>query len=353
MLKPKPNSVFILCAVAVAIAWCSQAVAQSDIRLAVAGPYTHQNLTLFFLEGPETTSGDYLALDEALESKQAKVLETQDVNRLVVVNKGNKPVFVHAGDIVKGGQQDRTVSSDTLVLPGQRRAVEVFCVEQGRWERRGRESVSEFSSSKRMLSSRGQKLAAKLSKHQSEVWDHVQADQDKLGQKLSKNVKAATSASSLQLTLEHQDVQAASDGFIAKLGQALDAHPQAVGYAFAVNGSISAAEVYGSHRLFRKLWSKLLASNAVEAVLESGEQGGPPPGAAQVLAFLEAAEREAVTVQSEDANLRAEKQEAAEVVLFATKDKQKGSASLHKSYLKKQAPAPASAKAPKRLMILR
>ena len=46
-------------------------------------------------------------------------------------------------------------------------------------------------------------------------------------------------------------------------------HPDAVGYAFAINGAINTADIYGSGMLFRKLWSKLLDAAVLEAIAES------------------------------------------------------------------------------------
>ena len=62
-------------------------------------------------------------------------------------NTGKDEVFVQAGDIVKGGQQDRVLSVD-LLLPPRSGAVSIaaFCVEHGRWTARGNEDVRQFSS---------------------------------------------------------------------------------------------------------------------------------------------------------------------------------------------------------------
>jgi hypothetical protein len=62
-------------------------------------------------------------------------------------------VFVQSGDIVKGGKQDRTRPYDTLVPAAAGQIpIESFCVEQGRWSKRGDESSSYFGCSPFSLS---------------------------------------------------------------------------------------------------------------------------------------------------------------------------------------------------------
>jgi hypothetical protein len=119
----------------------------NDYRL--SGPYTHKNLTIFLIHG---NSGDsrkgFLTLQEALEQKKVRVYETKDVNELAIENLSSEDIYVQAGDIVKGGQQDRMLGVDLIVPPRSGKIpIAAFCVEQGRWSRRGNEQVAVFGSS--------------------------------------------------------------------------------------------------------------------------------------------------------------------------------------------------------------
>ena len=71
-----------------------------------------------------------LTLEEALTSGVAQVRETSDVNSLEIENLGDTPVFVQAGEIVKGGKQDRTLMVSLLLPPKSGRvpiASKAFC----------------------------------------------------------------------------------------------------------------------------------------------------------------------------------------------------------------------------------
>src|SRR5713101_4360263 len=119
----------------------------SDYRL--SGPYTHKNLSIFLIHNKTTTrTKSFLTLQEALEQKKVVVYETQSVNELAIENLSNEEVYVQAGDIVKGGQQDRMLAVDLIVPPSSgKMPIAAFCVEHGRWSRRGNEQASVFTSS--------------------------------------------------------------------------------------------------------------------------------------------------------------------------------------------------------------
>ena len=155
----------------------------------ISGPYTHKNLSVFLIHGADQAGGKtYLTLQEAMRQKKVVVRETGNVNELTIQNRSTEEVFVQAGDIVKGGQQDRVLALDLILPPKSgRMPIDAFCVENSRWSRRGQEAVAAFSASDKMLATKGLKLAARKSQSQSEVWANVSLAQAKL----AKNYVAA------------------------------------------------------------------------------------------------------------------------------------------------------------------
>lgn len=240
-------------------------------RVAVAGPYTHENLSLFLLLGADAFDGNrFIPLDEALEQKCVTVHETGDVGQLEIENLSELfDLYIQAGDVVKGGRQDRTLGVD-FVLPAKSGRVSIpsFCVESGRWHRRAGEDVGSFSSSKACLSSKKLRMAAKLSKNQSEVWEKVAETQDDLSASLDKPLYSEESPTSYQLSVEDEDLQKRKENYRAALAKIIDEKPDVVGYAFVINGEINTADTYGSGVLFRKLWNKLLDAAVLEAIAE-------------------------------------------------------------------------------------
>ena len=79
---------------------------------------------------------------------------------------------------------------------------------------------------------------------------------------------AQVRASSFELSLESRPVQEHTDEYIKALKSVIDEMHDVIGYAFAINGHVNSADIYGNHALFAKLWPKLLKSSAVEAFAE-------------------------------------------------------------------------------------
>ncbi len=155
-VPPKPAS-------APAVRTPAQAIATAA-TYKISGPFSSGNLSVYLIHGADqANAGQYLTLQEALQSKQVVVHETGDVNELSIENKGNQLVFIQSGDIVKGGRQDRAVQFD-LVLPPRSGKVPLtsFCVEQGRWSPRGKELSTGFTSSTKQFVAKEMKLAAKM-----------------------------------------------------------------------------------------------------------------------------------------------------------------------------------------------
>ena len=310
----------------------------------ISGPFTHDNLTVYFVHGPSAAGPVPLTLAEALEKGAVKVLETGNVNRLEIENTGDDDVFIQTGDIVKGGKQDRVLTTSLVVPPRSGRVpIDSYCVEQGRWAPRGTESVAAFAVSREALPSREAKLAinkpavsaaaptaertvrvpsytdrlpnalpeqrlagrSDTGSRQGEVWQEVAKTQMKLAAGLgAASVAAPESKSSLQLTLEHEKLKAARAAYLAALRDKTAGQGDVVGLVFAVNGKLNSADVYPSNGLFVKMWPKLLNASVTEAIGErpavvgSGSGAAPPapagasiPRPADVAAFLAAAEQ--------------------------------------------------------------
>jgi hypothetical protein len=237
----------------------------------LSGPHTHGNLTLYYIHGPDTVPGKtVLTLKEAMEKQVVTVHETSNVNTLTIENTSTEvEVFVMSGDVVKGGKQDRVIAFD-LVLPMKSGVVPLpsFCVEHGRWTKRGAEATEKFACSDTQICSKELKIAVNGSRQQGEVWKEVEAAQGKISSNVGRNIQAPASPSSLQLALEDKDVQAKVAEYETALVGGCRQPSDIIGMAVVVNGEVSGADVFGSTELFRKLYPKLLKAAATEAFSE-------------------------------------------------------------------------------------
>jgi hypothetical protein len=311
----------------------------------ISGPYTYRNLTVFLIHRTEsvrpTKRVKMMTLQEALRRKKVVVYETGDVGELAIRNRSrDHSIYIQAGDIVKGGQQDRVIPRDMVVPPRSGKIpLPSFCVEQGRWEGRGSEAVTQFGSSDNQLASRKLKLAAKLQGEQGEVWKEVEASQAQLDKVLASNVRSEVSASSLQLTYENDSLNRSIDAYLEELSGIIDGKSDVTGFAFAINGEVNSVDVYRSNSLFRKLWPKLIRAAATEAIAESDVNA---PVEAVTMGKIRETMIEAENAPEKVGNEGAREddvtivtRDAKDNVLFETRDGDGAGTWIHRSYMKK------------------
>ena len=283
-----------------------------DYRL--TGPYTHDALAIYLIHREAENPGPVpLTLAEAMEQGVLKVLETGDVEELVVRNRGDREVFIQAGDIVKGGKQDRVLTVSMVVPPRSGDIpVGAFCVEQGRWEGRGSEKEREFSASTARLPSKAGRVALYHRAQESSgaadggrawtterssgrddlqgrIWASVTAMQSGLGGAMMQSVADERSRSSLQLSLENAALASALEGYEEALGRLAQDYPDAVGYVFSIGGRLDGGDEFAGAGLFRKLWARQLRAAATEALASKSAAARAQPTLAEVVAFIDAA----------------------------------------------------------------
>jgi len=304
----------------------------------ITGPFTSGNLSIFLLHGPDKLKGKtYLTLAEAMDQKKVVVHETGNVNELSIENTGDDDCYIQSGDIVKGGQQDRTIQQDFILSKHSGKVpINAFCVEHGRWTGRPNESAQTFDSSHQMLAGKEIKLAARAEGDQSKVWSEVAANQKKLSDNVGAPVASAASPSSFQLTLESPRLKENTDQMIKELGSEIEGQDDTIGYAFAINGKINSVEIYGSHALFVKLWPKLLQSAATEAVAEAKKDAKFDPATPTDLnTCISDANHASPAEKQITPRVNVIQRESEKNILFETHDKDQDNLCVHSSYIAK------------------
>lgn len=330
----------------------------ADSAERVSGPYVHENLAIYFVHGPSAPGAVPLTLTEAMAKGRVQVFETGQVNELRIENTGEEEVFIQAGDMVKGGRQDRVLMV-SLVLPPRSGQVPIasFCVEPGRWSARGGEDAAKFSSAREAMPSRktlaimaapsvdgagamrpaggnNLQVGSDTSTRQRLVWDEVAKMQADLSTGINASVAAPQSASSLQLALEHGKLNEVRQAYLGALEQQGLKDADVVGYVAAINGRPVSANLYPSNGLFQKMWQKQLTAAVTEAIGERAAAVVPPaPPASTAQDFLRAAEKGAAQQRETILHMRQETREG-DATLYSETQRASGGW-VHKNYLAK------------------
>jgi hypothetical protein len=220
-----------------------------------------------------------IVLDEAMPKKLVRIHEIdagKQVNSLTLTNNSNDPLFLLAGEVIIGGEQDRIIGRNTIIPAKTTQEVPVFCVEAGRWEGK----TKEFTSAKALAHGRLRGQASYAA--QTEVWAEVHTKNEK---------RKTTSDTDTYRTVAAQ----ASDGTLGGMEKRVDAalaklpdedKSKLVGFAVSLNGKVATVDVFGSPALFAKLQNKLVKSYLNEAIDIAAEKNVKPPTAADVKTFI-------------------------------------------------------------------
>ncbi len=210
-----------------------------------------------------------------------------DVNRLVIINRSDKPLYLMPGEVIYGGKQDRAIAEETIVLAdGKPVSVDVYCVEQGRWE--GRSSVAANAGIAFLAHSNGEtvdeetvqkmaedtrkgkfvakagnltqagRMAVQAKKGQQAVWNDVGAANSATG--------ALTNSDTFTANFTSEEIDEKTKKYVDKIEAPVSKQNQVVGAIIAVNGKIKAVDIFGSTPLFRKVWPKLLQGHVLDAI---------------------------------------------------------------------------------------
>jgi hypothetical protein len=304
----------------------------------ILGPFVHANLSVFLIQKPGAPKGEenYLTLEEGLKSGAVKVTEKADgqqVNKLEVENVGDRPVYLQAGDTVKGGQQDRTIGVDFILKPKSgKTTVDAFCVEPGRWASRTEGGVAtggRFAYSSAPVATKEQKLAIKGSQSQAQVWEAGRT----ANSGLARNARTLSTQDSYVLAAEDPKVKERTEEYVKALVGAVEAKEELVGMAFAVNGEANTAEIYATTSLFLKLWPKLLRSASVEAFAKKSEKPvEKTASASDIAALLSEAGKGEGRVQALSGEIRMKAYTGKKVTLF---DTEKSGELLHRQVIQR------------------
>jgi hypothetical protein len=303
----------------------------------ISGPYAYRNLGIFLIHGKDRIDAEnIMTLSEALGRGLVVVHETGNVSRLAIENVSDMEIFIQAGEMVKGGKQDRVLAVDLILSPNSGRIpISSFCVEQGRWQGRTGEEERKFRLANLLVASHALKQAVQLKKSQGDVWEEVERLQRNLPIAVREQMARKTSQTSLQENMELDVLEEAVQGYINVLTPHVEREKDVIGYIYSINGRIVSGDLYAASSLFRKMWPKLIRANATEAlVLDREEKPPAPPTKKAVMLFLVSADSGAESRRIVTGRTRLVGREARDSSLVEARDSLRD-AWVHRCYLAK------------------
>ena len=225
------------------------------------------------------------AVEDDAETPETRIEDStfgdNDVNRLVVINRSGKPLYLMPGEIIVGGSQDRTIGEEMVIAAtGKPVPIDVYCVEHGRWGARDVTAASlvlgevagesadaevlasEANSGKFVAQagslSKSSRRAVQAGEGQQKVWDEVAKANGATG--------VSWSSGAFTANYVDKDVLERLKPYLDALSDSISNQERIVGVVVAINGKIETVDVFESTPLFLKLWPQLMKSYALDAL---------------------------------------------------------------------------------------
>jgi len=249
---------------------------ESFRELQPGDPNSAGGYTLFFLYASKPSEEEgLLLLDQALEEKSAEITEISSegsVPELKVTNRGNRPLLLLEGELLRGGKQHRVIRITLIVSPGEERVIPVCCVEQGRWDgAAGSFRADAFApSSVRRKSNFAGEDPFSESRVQGEVWREVE------GILARRGVSSSTESLLEGYEKERSSLEALRKAFVPQ--------PRAQGCMVFRGDRMIGMDVLESPEAFSALWPKIS-----EGYFLASSEEETPPGADPLVPEKEAA----------------------------------------------------------------
>lgn len=207
-------------------------------------------------------SGDEITLAEAKKLGLVEIIEIpgeEQVNKLRVHNKSDRPLLLLGGELLLGGKQDRIVMHDVIISPGITLDVDVNCVEHGRWE-----GTSVKFSAAEVMVPHSVREAANY-EDQDKVWAGVATYNS-----TASPAKAST-GTTVQIGLNSPEVEAKIKAALPTFIQKLEQQKGTVGMIYLLNGEIMSMDLFGNPATFQASKKSLLNSYLAEGAVTKGE----------------------------------------------------------------------------------
>jgi len=249
--------------------------------------FSHKNLRLFPIIANDTyvdahkDIGKFTLLKEAIETEKIAITETGarhmanesrngrnnnndvsgTVNTLFAKNNSQDTIFIMAGEVVKGGKQDRVIGQDIVLAPGEEMDLSAFCVEKSRWTTK-ENNGGKFDGYYNVSSMDIRQTVAK-DKDQGEVWRKVDEHTSKNG--ASSETKTYTNLAN------SEEYQANVESYMNVFNSLFRDDKRVIGVIAVTGDKVMGVDMFATHDLFISSFSNLLHSYIGHAITNGSE----------------------------------------------------------------------------------
>lgn len=178
------------------------------------------------------------------------------VNTLIAKNVSSDTIFIMAGEVVKGGKQDRVIGQDVVIAPGQEVNLSAFCVENNRWQTVDGNN-GQFNGYFNVSSMDIRKIVTE-DKNQSEVWQKVDEHTSKNG--------ASSSTKTYTNLANSEEYQKELNAYLEKFKSSFENDSSVIGVIAVSGDKVIGCDLFATNQLFKDAYSTLVYSYIGHAI---------------------------------------------------------------------------------------
>jgi hypothetical protein len=230
-----------------------------EMEVEVGDPVEVGGLRVFPLTGVVQAGPAYLTGPEAFAAGLIEVdeLDPPEVPLLAITNLADIPILLVEGEILVGGDQNRTMNVTVLCPPLARTIVPVSCVEVGRWGARRRMSISSKHAPGSLRAAKTVNLEPRTSDVSSRRSDQARVWEEVALQSMTHNVSSDTSAL--------DDVQEEVEDRIAEQLDAIRTVPRQIGVICTIGEEVVGMDLFDKPATLEKYLRGIVAGHALDA----------------------------------------------------------------------------------------
>lgn len=273
-------------------------------KLTFGEPKTFENITVVPLFNSQNGELDFYTLNEAKKQKDFSIKEVSGsgtVPLLTVVNYLDKPVILIEGEEIVGLKQNRILNTTVVIKEKTTTEIPVSCCEVGRWSYHQPRRISwEDDSTDVILPprlSRSQDIEDTSDRSKDDLREHIESNFIAPSELRAKKVLSVNDALKMNFSYHsnqgmvwneidkiHRKVGiksrtgAIQDSF-KKAKKSLDEYEKAFplseeqkGILVIINGKVAGCDFFCSHKLFSKLYDKLIKSYTFDAWVNKNDK---------------------------------------------------------------------------------
>jgi hypothetical protein len=230
-----------------------------EVEIELGAELVVGGLSVFPLMGVRGTGPAYLTGPEAFEARviQVSELDPPEVPSVAITNLALVPILLVEGEMLVGGDQNRTMNVTVLCPAQARTVVPVSCVEAGRWGKRRTVSASSKHAPGSLRAAKTANLGPRsgdVSSRRSDqrlIWDEVAR------QSMAHDVFSETSAL--------DDVQEEIEDRLAPELEKIRTVPSQIGVICAIGDQVVGLDIFDKPATLERYLRSIVAGHALDA----------------------------------------------------------------------------------------